>query len=151
MLVATEKDRQEFFNKAKEVDLSKKAWVFSAEPFKPDRSLAQNNLLNKWYTEIGRQSKQGFKYERGYYKLNTGCQLLAASNKDFSKLYVKLIETYTYEELLEIMGTDIIKVSSLMGVKLFAEYLNEIENSANERGFYLTHPDDCYFEAMGIK
>lgn len=97
MLITTEADRQRFIKKAADVDITKKPWVFSAEPYKKDRSLAQNRLLNKWLAEIGKQSHQGFSYERGFYKFTYGCPILCRDNEDFNELYMHLVEMYTYE------------------------------------------------------
>ncbi len=151
MLIVTEADRDEFIERAKQVDLSKRPWVFTADHYKPDRSKAQNRLLNKWYAEIGKQSGNGFSYERGYYKLTYGCPILCEANERFNALYVSLAEIKTYEEMLILFSDDSINVSSIMNIKQFTRYLNEIEQHASERGIRLSHPEDYYNEAMGIK
>ncbi len=151
MLITTEKDREKFFEQAKQVDLSKKPWVFSAEPYKKDRNNAQNRLLYKWLAEIAKQSGNGFAYERGYYKLNVGCPILCESSERFNELYMALVEVKTYEEMIDLMSDEQINVSSIMKIDQFSEYLSRIEKSASERGFRLSHPDDMYYEAMGIK
>jgi len=151
MLITTEKDRQIFIKKAIEVDLLKKPWVFEAKPFKKDRNVAQNRLLYKWLNEIAMQSGNGFGHERGFYKFNYGCPILCRDDDDFNQVYMALVEIYNYEEMISIMSTGVISVSSIMKIKQCAEYLTSIEQSAFERGFQLTHPDDYFYEAMGIE
>lgn len=149
MLIHNDRDRQEFIQKAMQVDLNKQAWIFSAEPFKQKRSQAQNKLLNVWYTEIGKAKGNGFDFERNYYKFQFGCNILARDDQDFNEFHVGLMSAYTFEQCCEAMKY--IQVSSLMNTKQFTEYLEMIDQDAIKRGIYLSKPDDCYWQAMGIK
>lgn len=122
------------------------------DDYKKDRNNAQNRLLNKLYTDIGKDPKgSGYAYERGFYKFNYGCPILVRDNEDFADFYDTLLELYEYEKMIEVMSTEIISVSSIMGVKQCSEYIENIYQSAHERDIYLSKPEDLYYEAMGIK
>ncbi len=148
MKISTETDRQRVIFKIQGINL-KQPWVVSAEPYKKDRSLAQNRLSFMWYSELGKHSGNGKEYERNYCKFTYGCEIVIEyeEGNTFNAFYEKLINNYTYEECLEAM--EFIQVSSLMKVKAFYDYLTQIERYATEHGWRLTHPDDIYYEAMG--
>ena len=83
--------------------------------------------------------------------MNIGCPILCEVSDKFNELYGVLVSEKTYEELIDLMADEMINVSSIMGSKQFTEYLSGIEEYANKNGYHLTHPEDYYFEAMGIK
>lgn len=118
------------------------------EEVKKDRNLAQNSLIAKLYTEIGKQSGNGFAYERGFYKFNLGCPILVRDSQDFAEFYNTLLDLYEYEEMIKVMSTNIISVSSLMNIKQASEYIDNIYQSAHERGIYLSKEEDIYIQAM---
>lgn len=148
MLIKTESDRQEFIKKAQKVDISK-PWIFSAEPYKPKRSVNQNSLLYKWLAEIGKQSGNGAEYERNFCKFTYGCMILVADSSEFAAFYSNLVDNLDYEQAIESMA--FISLTSLFNVKQFTQYLNHIETYAAKQGYHLTKPDDLYNSAMGIK
>ena len=122
------------------------------EDYKKNRNNAQNRLINKCYTDIGKDPKgSGYAYERGFYKFNLGCPILVRDSEDFAEFYNTLLEMYEYEEMIKVMSTNIISVSSIMNVKQCSEYIDNIYQSAHERGIHLSKPEDLYYEAMGIK
>ena len=145
MLIRDNKDRDAFIEKAMQVDLSKGAWVFEAKKYKKDRSLAQNRLSFKWYSELGKHSGNGSKHERNYCKFTYGCEILARDDEQFAAFFENLINSYDYEACVDAM--DFIQVTSLFNVKQFTEYLECIERYAGENGWILTHPVE-YDEAM---
>jgi len=149
MLITNEAQRSAFIAKANKVDLSKKSWLFEAKPFEPKRSDSQNRLLNLWYTEIGKQSGNGFSYERNFYKFTYGAPILVRDNQEFAEFYGELVANLEHEMCIQ--AIQFIQVSSIMKVKQFTEYLNNIDQNSIERGFHLSKPDDIYFQAMGIK
>lgn len=126
-----------------------KPWKVEVSEFKKNRNNAQNRLINKCYTEIGKDRKgSGYAYERGFYKFNLGCPILVRDSADFAEFYNTLLELYEYEEMIKVMSTEIISVSSLMNIKQCSEYIDNIYQSAHERGIYLSKEEDIYIEAM---
>ena len=132
----------------RKLDYSKPCLV-TIQEYKKDRNLAQNRLINKCYTEIGKHNKgNGYAYERGFYKFNLGCPILVRDSADFAAFYNTLLELYEYEEMIKVMSTEIISVSSLMNIKQCSEYIDNIYQSAHERGIYLSKEEDIYIQAM---
>ena len=146
MLITTEADKQNVIVRIQAFTL-KKPMVVTAEEYKPNRSLAQNKLAFKWYSEIAKQSGEGIDDERNKYKWKYGCEILSESSSTFSEFYGNLVARYTYEENLKAM--EFVQVTSLMKVSEFALYLKRVEQSAIERGFVLSHPSDLYYQAIG--
>ena len=115
---------------------------------KKDRNLAQNRLIAKCYTEIGKQSGNGFAYERGYYKFHFGSTILVRDDKDFAEYWDSFLELFEYEQAIKALGTKIINVSSIMNITQASEYIDAIYKDAYERGFHLSKTEDLYLEAM---
>lgn len=110
----------------------------------------QNRLSFMWYAELAKQSGNGKEHERNYCKYTFGCTILMADdtgdNDHFIELFSHLINTLTYEQLINAM--EFIEVTSLMSVQQFAEYLTDIDRYAVKQGWQLTHPSDIYYEAL---
>jgi len=126
----------------------------SIAPFKADRSLAQNKLAFQWYSEIADSEKEGRGYIRNYCKFSFGCERLINQEQNkgdraFPEFYENIINTLTYEQCIDAM--EFVQVTSMMKVKAFTLYLEDIEQYAAGRDMRLTHPDDLYWEAMGVK
>lgn len=137
------------------LDPSKK-WEVITKPYVKDRSIPQNKLAFKWYKERGEQNGNGAHYERLFCKFVYGCPVMIQQEADadtgettFTDFYTKLIERYTFEECVNSM--EFIEVTSMFKVKPFVSYLNTIEGESVNQGLHLSHPDDSYWEAMGIK
>lgn len=127
----------------------KKALKLSVAGETEARKLSQNRLYYKWLCEISNQSGNGVAYERGFYKWEIGCMILARDDAWFGEnIYEKLKESYSYEQAIDVMSKSVIQVSSLMSVKQMSEYLNLINESCIERGINVTTTDDMYFEAV---
>jgi len=124
-----------------------KPWQVEIKPYKKDRTNAQNRLLYLWLSQIEAQNKHGEQNNRNFCKFTYGCPILARDNESFAEFYGSLMENYEYEQCIKSM--EFIAVTSLMNTKQFTEYLNQIEQYANEQGYRLTRPDDLYFQAMG--
>ncbi len=105
-------------------------------PHKKKRSLAQNNLLWKWLTEISvfidQEHGQKFKPE----------ELKA----EFQERYLGF---EAYKKLDGSIGKKLIGTSKLTVLQK-RDFLESIEYYArSEIGVNLTHPEDYYYEAMG--
>ncbi len=106
----------------------------TTELYKKNRSLAQNNLMWKWLTELS----YFLRNEHG----------LGASPEDlkyhFQNVHLgrRLYETGEGSHYRPI-GT------SELNTAQFTEFLNRVEEYANHAGLNLPHPEDIYYEAMG--
>lgn len=125
--------------------LSKHPFKVTIAEGKETRRLKQNRLSFLWYREIGKQSGNGEIYERNYCKLTFGVPLLRKDTK-MEKFIIEVIDPLPYESQLGAM--EYLNVTSLLSVKDFAEYLGDIDRTAAEQGFILTHPEDLYYAAL---
>lgn len=122
-----------------------------------NRSAAQNRLAFKWYEEAANQLKDGSKQEkRAYCKLHIGVGILKAGTskicEQFRAQYDLVIKPLSYEDKLRAMVPPFdLPVTSLMTVKQFSEYLDEVWHHFTRLGVSLTQPPDIYELAMGIK
>ena len=150
MIIKTDNDRQVFISKVNDVKLDK-PWLMTAEPYKADRTAAQNALLNKWYQLIAKHTGDGFAYTRGYCKWTFGVPiLLARGEPEFNALIDAIVNSMQYEQIIDLMGTEKISVSSDMNKTEFTEYLTMIEQDCANRQIPLLQGDE-YNLAMGIK
>ena len=107
----------------------------------------QNRLYYHWLRQIAYQSENSEEYERGYYKWTYGCPILAEEDEWFNEnVYLKLMDTYTYEEIIDVMGKETINVTSLMTVKQMNRYIMEMKADAEKREIVLTDLDDIYYQ-----
>lgn len=146
-IIKNKADLDKAILRASEQDLSL-GWLLVFKQHEERRRDAQNRLINVFYSQIAKQSGNGVEYERGYYKWTYGCPILAKEDVIFNSVYCALMERYTYEEVIKIMGTDIVRVSSEMTVKQCAEYLTQIKENAESRGFTVTSNEDEYFKSL---
>ena len=122
--------------------------VVEIKSYKSDRSLAQNRLLYLWLNELSKKSGNTVTWERGYYKHKFGVDILAETNDHIQPLVSALESEYKYEKLIEILGSDLVAVTSQMNTRQMAEYLNHIELDSRTRSIALPYPEDLYLEAM---
>lgn len=148
MILRTDADRRDFIIKLLRVDIDKKPWRCTAEPYKVNRSSAQNRLSHMWYGEISKQwAGHTSKQVKNYCKFTYGAEIKSQSDSHFGEWFEKLQSTYDYEECVASM--EFVNVTSELNVTQMVEYLNHIELFAQESGFELTHPADIYDEAYG--
>jgi hypothetical protein len=124
--------------------------VTNAEP--DSRSSAQNRLSWLWYGEAAAQMKdydtEGY---RGYCKLNFGVPI-RREKESFRLVYDQHIKPLPYEAKIACMKTPIdFPVTSEMGVKDMARYLEQVEVFLSGLGVVLSKPEDFYYLAMGVK
>lgn len=149
MIIRGHGDLLNFFRKAWAIDLSKRPWELTAQPYKPKRSNAQLRLSFMWYAELAKQSGNGKDHERNFSKWTYGCPILVESDAQFSAYYENLINKFDYEQCVASM--EYISITSMFNVHQFTEYLKHIELYAAEQGYQLTKPVDKYHLAMGIE
>ena len=129
----------ELINKLLQLNPGTEQPVFEADikECKANRSLAQNRLL---WLFLGQLSKD--------YNLTRGKQ----HSPETWNVYFK--SQFLDSEIVEIRGEVIKKVKSTtkLNTKTFTDYLERIDfYCADELGIKLQHPDDMYWEAMGLK
>lgn len=113
------------------------------------RSDKQNRLAFSWYQIMGAMTGHGKEYERAYCKWTYGIPILRRDDEEFNRFYSQALQRLTYEQQLKAM--EYLPVTSLMGVRQFAEYLTTVDNEAGARGIRLPRPDDSYYEALMIE
>lgn len=130
-----------------------KAWTITVGPYKADRSKAQNRLAFRWYKEIAEQKMDQTPEEwRAYCKLVKGVPILRSENEAFCEIYDRVIKPLGYEDKLALMSAPIdMPITSLMNVKQFSAFLEEVQRHFATEGVILTSGDDLYEQAMGRK
>lgn len=120
------------------------------EPHKRDRSLAQNNLSFMWYGQAADQLKDETAEEkRAYCKLHFGIPILR-EDANYKAKYDLILKPRTYAEKIAMMMYPFdLPVTSLMNVKQFTRYLEDVERHFAQQGVLLTAPDDLIRDAMG--
>ena len=104
-----------------------------------DRTLDQNALSHALYAQIASQcDDQSINDIRAECKLVVGIGLLRASDDDFRAFYDSGLKQLTYEQKLDAMT--FIPVTSLMGKKVFTQYLDDVIRRYTQRGISLTMP-----------
>jgi hypothetical protein len=124
---------------------SKKPWVITISQDDEHRSLKQNRLSFAWYKFRGKANGNGVFHERAFCKLTYGVPILR-EDKNFEAFFCTVLAPLTYEQCLDAM--EFVPVTRLMGVKKFAEYLNEVEQQSAIQGIILPQPDDLYWAAL---
>lgn len=109
------------------------------------RSSRQNSLYWKWVTIIGDNAGYTKDEMHNQIKRDYLINILIRDDSDFAELWVNL--TKIDDNILTNGVVDLISTARLT-TKQFAEYLTDIERSTP---YPLPHPDDGYWEAMGIK
>jgi hypothetical protein len=122
------------------------------ESLEKHRSNQQNRLSFLWYKEASDQLKDydvdGY---RALCKLRIGVAIRKEKPK-FRIVYDRVIKPLTYEQKIACMMEPInFPITSEMGVKEMARYLEGVELFLTEAGVVLSKPDDIYYNAMGLK
>ena len=106
-------------------------------PYKKNRSVAQNSLMWKWLTEIRNKLSE----EHGLMCDPEGLK------EEFQDRFLGLVTYRCSDGSL----AQRLKGTSELNTAEFTEFLNRIEVYANsELGINLPHPEDLYYEALGI-
>lgn len=149
MIVSTPTEMEAFIAKCRDVKITK-PWLMTAEPYKKNRSLAQNRLSFSYYISLGKATGNGTKYERNYCKYTFGIPILMADkDSGFDEFFGNLIDNLEYEQLIDAM--EFIEVSRLFKVGQFQDYLLAIEHYAFDNHYPLMADEDLRNEAIVIK
>jgi hypothetical protein len=117
--------------------------LVTIQPYRKNRSLAQNSLFAVWCRQRGEQTGHGETHERCYLKLTYGVPIME-QHPDFAELWAPYRQQ-PYE--LQMNAMKIVDVTSLMLVDEMTEFLNHVELDSYEHGLALTKPRQ-YDEAM---
>ena len=133
-IILTEADRHSAAQAIQILPLDKPLKV-TVEVYKKNRSLAQNNLLWMWMTQLSNEYglKTGKFYDPEVWKLQMCKQFLE----------MKHMEWPNGDEWEEIRGTSKLKTDE------FSKFLENVDHFVgSEYEIQLNHPDDLYHEAM---
>ena len=101
------------------------------------RSGPQNNMQYAWYSEIAKFEQQTAREIRGFCKLEFGIPILR-DEPSFDKYWCKYWESrYTYEELLFLLGGEMVSVTRLFNKAQETRYLNDIQFFYANKGLIL--------------
>ena len=122
---------------------------------KKDRSAAANALMWCWLTiianELGETKEEMHEIYKGKYLVN----IFERDDKDFAEMIGTLRSMWQSGMKKEAEGLRK-KIVSLVSTTQanthqFSEYLESIEKDAASMNIVLPHPDDYYYEAMGVR
>ncbi len=133
---STIRDRLKVYLDTLRLGPDEKPLKVTVEPYKANRSLAQNNLMWLWLTALSNFLRQEHGTNATPEDLKDHFQrthLGTRPNELDGKLRVRLVGT------------------SDLNTAQFTDFLNRIEEYANNAGLNLPHPEDMYYEAMEIK
>ena len=117
-------------------NLSQSKWRI----YKHDRSLAQNRLSHKWYSEVSLQGKEYTPEEvKSIAKLRWGVPILLAESEEFAAFWKLATATSpTYEQQREIIMPHT-PITSLMSVEQMSRYLSDFLRVMGSK-YQLTDP-----------
>lgn len=130
MIITNESDKDRAISHIKALNIDK-PWSIDIKLYKKNRTAAQNRLMWKWLTCIGD--------DIGYTE---------------NEMYDIMVDKFLPDEFIEYAGKQVKKnkSTSRLNTKEFTVYLEKIDRfAAAELGIVLPSPEDCYYEAMGIK
>lgn len=128
--LSSQDERERCINYLNSLNLDKPLSV-EIKLYRKNRTLAQNRLLFMWLTIIGN--------DLGYH---------------VEEIHAIMKDKFLSSEIVVFQGKgfQVSPSTANLNTKEFTEYLNRIELFANsELGIILPHPEEIYWEAMGIK
>ena len=124
-------------------------------PHKKDRSVAQNALLWMWYTIIAGELGETKEEIHNIYKGKILVHIYERDDVEYAAMVEAVREVHRKGMKVEAkrLADAIVDLTSTTraNVDQFTEYLNDIEKDAISKGIALPHPEDRYYDAMGIK
>ena len=104
-----------------------------------DRTLNQNAIAHKWFTEVGQQMGEDMMEAKNRAKLDIGCVILCRDDPMFLGFFHHAIKPLTREQRLKSMNY--VDVTSIMTVKQMTEFLDIFERQHRAAGLSLTIPE----------
>ncbi len=109
-----------------------------------NRSIEQNRLSHKWYTEIAEQTGEHVEDVRARCKLEIGVPIMREASDKFKKTYDANIRRLSYDRKLAVIRDMDIPVTRLMNVGQMSDYMDLVFQRHAEFGIALTVPEDKY-------
>lgn len=123
--------------------------------YQKDRNLAQNSLMWMWITIIGDEWGWTKDEVHNHFKKSHLVRIYERDDEGYAKMVQSIRRVYSqgFKDDANAMFEQIVRMTSTTSatVKQFTEYLNDIEKDMVSKGIALPHPEDRYYEAMGIK
>jgi len=108
------------------------------------RSQSQNDMSWALYRQIAAQvDDQSVREIRAEVKLEVGVPILRANDEDFRDFYDAGLKHLTYEQKLHCMEKDYCPVTSLMGKKMFSDFIDDVIRRYSQRGLSLVSPAEA--------
>jgi hypothetical protein len=109
-----------------------------------NRSIEQNRLAFKWYSEIAEQTGEDREDVRARCKLERGVPILREASEDFRNTYDRLIRPLAYEDKLRLIRVTDMPITRLMKVAQMSHYMDLVFREHVEIGIQLTSPPDRF-------
>ena len=123
--------------------------------YKKNRSLVQNALYWYWITAIAGERGETKDYIHFECRKSHLVRIYERDDPDYAKMIKAVREVHRAGMRGEAkdLSDQIVKLTSTTTANIaqFTEYLNDIETDVLGKGIVLEHPEDKYYEAMGIK
>ena len=117
-----------------------KPFAIKIEPYKHDRSLAQNRLSHRWYNEVATQGKEYTSEEvKSIAKLRWGVPILLADSEEFAEFWGLATATDPSYEVKWKKIMPCTPVTSFMSVEQMSRYLNDFQRVMGSK-YQLTDP-----------
>lgn len=122
---------------------------------KKDRSILQNSLYWLWNTVISNELGMTKEEVHDDFKGRMLVRIYERDDDGYAAMIqsVRKVHSEGFRKEAKALSDHIIKLTSTTNatVKQFTEYLNDIERDMMGKNIVLPHPEDRYYEAMGIK
>ena len=108
-----------------------------------NRSLEQNSLQWKWYSEAADQLQdETADQKRAYCKLHFAVPMLRAESEEYREAYDRIIKPLDYEQKLALMATPLdYPATSLLTTRQMTQYLDQVYQHFFAQGVQLTSPE----------
>jgi len=111
------------------------------------RSLAQNRLAQRWFTDIAAQlGDQTHEDVRAECKLVFGVPILRAENEAFRVSYDRVFKAMPYAEKVEAIRAFDLPVTRLMTAKQMTAFMDAMQRHWTAQGVRLTDPEALKYE-----
>jgi len=104
-----------------------------------DRSLDQNALAHKWFSEVGHQMGESMDEVKARAKLDIGCIILCRDDPDFLAFCKQAFGGVDRETRLARMKY--VPVTSIFTVQQMSEFMDTFERQHRAQGLHLTQPE----------
>ena len=122
--------------------------------YRKDRTLAQNSLYWMWITLLAGELGETKEDMHDHYKGKILVHIYERDDTEYAAMIeaVRKVHKAGMKDEAKCLADMIVDLTSTTraNVEQFTEYLNDIEKDAIGKGIVLPHPEDRYYDAMGI-